>query len=1032
MSFTSHLHFASIMNSNILNIVHLSDLHIATGTDSKPHPRLERIVDTIRSHYRGGSLLIAFTGDIANAGKQEEYVIADNFLKNIVQTLKSEVEHLSLVCIPGNHDVDLDASTLRETLVQALSQSNTSTLPQLLELAEHQSSFFDFARNLPEQQASWDNRHAVAFQGHAGKYSYQVTCLNSATLSVRHEQPGTLALLPTEIPPRHNEVDLHIVLMHHPLHWLAQTYRSPMADWLSKTTELILTGHEHEHDQIEISRRNLSKTLFLPGQALYDPTSGDSGFQLLTVNLQTRQCVVKVLSYKDERYDLVLTSTHTLASSEERRVGLRQRLSFSCELESLSIGITHKSGTSITHSSIFIYPNLKIQPVRQSNSTHEHSEYIDAAQLANRILTEQVFLIIGEEASGKTFLCRQLVKDFLDKKLYPILVNAKSASSGTLLGLIEKAAAEQYDIQSSTDYFAVPKSERVLIVEDIDFLHDAHSRLDDFIKSAQVHFSCVVCSCNDVRLLQDPFGEDSPEVLWGMPRAVIDSLSHVKVSELVSRWVKHDTSLDQDAANRREIFLERSLHEVLALKAIPPQLMLLTLVLESIDLRDEVSEESGAYGYHYQRLILQAIAREFGRRDRKQTRLITEDILLELLGLIAYQIVDSGDNIDYETACDICRSMQQELLVVFPANIALSMLNEAGLLRVVEDGFVSFRYEYVRQFCYAKLLSLWLNKTHGRDKVNELVAGLVDTMHSSESASILIFFTYLTRDSATIDLIVDHSRAIFCDVPESDFGDSLDRLGQFNVSPSFELPASPNQYRRDLNRVRDERAKAQKEAESIAQTMKADFSITKQEFDRACQCIVVLGQVLRAYPTKLTGDEKRRVGTECYRLGLRTLSRFAIAAEASEKNIRHYFTKITSGYIDAFDVREFEVELGRHIAGFVQLSALAVVRRLARAVGSVHLSPLYSEIKIEGCERAVELVNRAIGLDLLNELKPGATAKLYRNLKSDDFRVATRVLQLLVIEYVLLHHVKVDTRQSLLRKLEMQEHPRMLMNFGRK
>jgi hypothetical protein len=114
------------------------------------------------------------------------------------------------------------------------------------------------------------------------------------------------------------------------------------------------------------------------------------------------------------------------------------------------------------------------------------------------------------------------------------------------------------------------------------------------------------------------------------------------------------------------------------------------------------------------------------------------------------------------------------------------------------------------------------------------------------------------------------------------------------------------------------------------------------------------------------------------------------------------------------------------MALYVQLGSVGIVKRIARAVGSVHLRPLYPQIQIPNCDRPVKIINRAIGLDLLNELKPTDTLALYGQLEADKCHVAASVIQQLVWEYMFLHPVSGSVRSSILQQMKMQEHPAML------
>lgn len=1009
------------------SIVHLSDLHlrITNGQPSIAPDATQALAAAIRAHATTREVLVALTGDVAWSGKIDEYEHARAVLRALLDELARDFTRIEVALLPGNHDVDLASDPLRDLALQGIRQNPPPSLQVLRALCQSQTPFFDFVADIQGNAAGWDSRTVARRSLALGGGNIQITALNTACCSALHESPGSLFLDVDALPDRGEGADCHVVLMHHPLHWLHESVRKICADWIGRTAEVVLMGHEHQFDQMQLHRRNLPGTQYLAGQALDDATAASQGFQILNVNLGTRECVIQTLVRNEDGYAPGEAYNRHLASTSERTRALRPAEAHLRQLESLNVGVTHKTNRDVTHSSIFVYPDLQIQQDRGSSQKLEASRFLDGSLLAERILLEQRMLIVGEEYAGKTFLFRQLYKDLLSKGLYPLMLSARGLRTATIEELVTRSVGEQYAPGERAAYFAVPKADRVLLVEDLDLLPDAHNGITSLVEYAGEWFGASAFSCRELMFLRDPLTGEGSEELWRLPTATISTFSHRKRSQLVSRWVAHEGVGPQES-HAREVLLEHRVNELLSQRAVPALPMALTLLLESMDSRDSVDESTGAFGYHYQRLILQALTKEQERRARAGEDTVTDDIALELLGRVAYKVFASGSaEIDADQVQATAVEMREELIISFSVGAAVKTLEGSGLLKRSSQGDYGFPFKYVYQYSVAKLLALWLNNDATTQEVRRIVAGLISTMHSSESASILIFFTFLTRDSETIRNVAEQARQTFSDVAPCDFGRSLDKFFADAPRPLVAPGLDVRGNRNALNATLDQ-AEVRRIQQEALKEMRQESREAMQSIDRAFQCMQVLGQVLRAYPTRLSGEEKKLVAGECYQLGLRTLAKFIEAIDSAQQLVKDYFRRITVGQVEAHDMVTMELELKRHLSIFVHMGSLAIVKRIARAVGSTHLRPLYPLVQVPNGERPVKIINRAIGLGLLGELRPAETAKLYEDLKKEKSEVAASVLQMLVWEYMFLHPVVGDDRASVLQRMDMKEHPAML------
>ena len=96
--------------------LHLSDLHFQKNDAHDRNIVLEKLLDDIdKRTEKYNSVLqhidfVCFTGDIAFAGKSEEYVLAfESFIEPLLKCLGLDATRLFVV--PGNHDINRDLVT---------------------------------------------------------------------------------------------------------------------------------------------------------------------------------------------------------------------------------------------------------------------------------------------------------------------------------------------------------------------------------------------------------------------------------------------------------------------------------------------------------------------------------------------------------------------------------------------------------------------------------------------------------------------------------------------------------------------------------------------------------------------------------------------------------------------------------------------------------------------------------------------------------------------------------------------------------
>ena len=95
-------------------IVHITDMHIENENDLNIlSSRTENIGGTICNHIttpQDTCVFVCVTGDFTNAGKEEQFIMANMVLEDIFSVLKRRYPDVDIytIFVPGNHDCDFE------------------------------------------------------------------------------------------------------------------------------------------------------------------------------------------------------------------------------------------------------------------------------------------------------------------------------------------------------------------------------------------------------------------------------------------------------------------------------------------------------------------------------------------------------------------------------------------------------------------------------------------------------------------------------------------------------------------------------------------------------------------------------------------------------------------------------------------------------------------------------------------------------------------------------------------------------------
>ncbi|MDH2348148.1 metallophosphoesterase [Bradyrhizobium sp. SSUT77] len=280
-----------------ITYVHLSDIHfgqekgadVVINNDAKER-LIEDAAEQVKLHAGGSAKGLIVTGDIAFAGKPNEYADAAKWLDRLASAVGCPPTAVKLV--PGNHDIDRDRLSSGCTfLIDEILSGGEARLDAFLANDDDCKTLYNrfvgyepFALGYdcplhPAGGIASDSREELA----PGRF-IRFFGLNSALIcSKRKDEEGKLILGAAQrVLPSDPGVEL-VVLCHHPLHCLQDSVDA--RKYVRNRARVFISGHEHNPSlQIETIEDGCDLLMLASGATV--PPKVENGY-IYTYNLVT-------------------------------------------------------------------------------------------------------------------------------------------------------------------------------------------------------------------------------------------------------------------------------------------------------------------------------------------------------------------------------------------------------------------------------------------------------------------------------------------------------------------------------------------------------------------------------------------------------------------------------------------------------------------------------------------------------------------------------------------------------------------------
>lgn len=238
--------------------VHVSDIHFGQERDERIHIHTDvkdqliaDAAEVVRGLPGGIAHGILATGDIAQAGRREQYEQAGEWLDRLAKAIGCEIFRIQMV--PGNHDLDRDKLSMEGGhLLDVVKNGGPSDYEKILANETDRAALFArfeaYGRFSEGYDCALDTEGKFATNLHvelAPGRSVRFIRINSALLCTGNETEEVPELMigARQFPIPRNEGEENVVLIHHPLHWSKDS--EDARTYLRSRARVLISGHEH-------------------------------------------------------------------------------------------------------------------------------------------------------------------------------------------------------------------------------------------------------------------------------------------------------------------------------------------------------------------------------------------------------------------------------------------------------------------------------------------------------------------------------------------------------------------------------------------------------------------------------------------------------------------------------------------------------------------------------------------------------------------------------------------------------------------
>ena len=779
-----------------------------------------------------------------------------------------------------------------------------------------------------------------------------------------------------------------------------------------------MTGHEHE---AEFSERIVSVTgdrsRYIEGAVLQTDEKWQSGFNIVNIDIENEKwkCGEYKWAQGKQRYGCEATTDWEpfLRSSNLKQLEFEPSQDFARFLSDAGAGFTHPQAATVNLRDIFVFPDMDLRPIEGDSE-----RVLLGDSFMNYLLQHPRLFIAAGERFGKTTLAKSIYRHALEHGLVPIYVSGELINSWAqkdFLNLIRRHVAKQYGESRQEKYDQQPIDSRLLIIDDFHSIPLNRKGRNLLLGTITKLYPKTILLGDELFFLQElPRKNDESESMLSFRSCHLRQFGHERRAKLIERWCsigKEFTVEEEEIAT--EVAKKEKVIDTLLGKNLMPSIPIVVLsMLQSLEARENLTTASGTYGYIYEVLITAQLSR---------MKKLTLDTKYTWLSCLAYKLFKNGKRAMSKAELDEVNTQYCDLYKMRIAiDVLISELEQCSMLRNI-DGLYRFQHKYSYYYFVAKYFQDNMQSDVQAATLREEITRLANQLYNEDSANILIFYIYLTKDLLIIKEMLLNTKRIFSEHEPCDMDSSIQfLLVATKGAPKLEYVATdPKESKGKYLRALDSSEKEDEEEEvSIIPGEKELNDVLK--INVAFKTIQIMGQILRNFPGSLKGTVKYEIAKETYLLGMRCIGMIMKALQTDADLLKSFVRNYLKEKKGITDVKDLNRQADEFLFWFGVVLGGSIIERISYSVGSDKLEETYIDLTKGKKPLGLRLVDISIKLEHFT-LPTVEITDLNKELKKNIY--AQTILKTRVLHHFYLYYVKPKVRDQICSKLEIGVRP---------
>lgn len=1040
-------------------LIQLSDIHLDL-VGNEIVTREELIANVIKDQLlKANRIILIISGDIAEAGRKEQYEIATSFLKRLeikLRNIKDDIV-IDYVITPGNHDCNLETqSSIRDLVIDDIVKHKGLSHCD----AKKRGEYLNICLKPQEEYFSWASAiQSIEFPEISGKMllerSFNLVnaaklkfyCLNSAWLYQGGGEHGDI-IFPLELLPKpeseDNQSTFVFIVVHHPSNWIMKDVSRDFRKSIEAMSNIVMTGHEHES--------SFREQKYLTGEIVHYIEGGRlqgiprSSFNTALIDIENRR--VDYFSYE---WDVDHYLSHEFGwIGVPRNVLLKQDKFIECNsfaqfLSEPGTPLNHLRTDRLTLQDIYVFPDLEEISGKTADNTLINSEHVSEYLLKNKksIVFSPVF-------SGKTSLLKSMYHVYKEKKLVPIWLKGASIRSQNpkdFTPIFRESYIEQYGDQYFDEFWQLDPSQRVLLLDDLHETILNKAGILSLFNFIGLNFGNVVIATEDALEISQLTETEGNDFLLECKLLTTNEFGAFLTDKLVEKWLilgQENTiqspKLDTDIKNITELVTT-----TLSPNLIPRYPFYILTITQSAEdvprqIPTPITKDVGSFGYFYGWLITSALY-----NTPKKIHDVSGKY--RYLSEIAYYMFERGTNyIDEDQAANFHKEYLERFAlrwINWDYDDLIGDLITARLLKKY-NGLIEFQYLYIFYYFVAYAINTRLQQFDHEAQAKQQIRELVQNIDEEKNEFILLFICYLSDNPYVREVILDRAKSMYATNEPTDLVSDLDFINKNTYPVMMSLPQkSPKQARHEVQKKEDMQMREIKRHINDDEKSIEDMDEEIRSVRNALRIMFIMGQMVKNFATVWEGRVKYQLAEESYLLGLRVL-----------KNILAYYAKTYNTFVDEVKktikyrqdkrmlalpenrrvfLTDLQLEEAAKIVAFAFTLSVSFngVNAIAKSVGHEKLYPTHKDI-LEKFQSliSVRLIDLAIKIDCQYRLPIEDIKSLHKDLSNNA--ICDLILRRLVFNRMALRETDRTDKQICCKLLDIKENnPRLFIDRRR-